>query len=37
LCKALLGHAVGDDVVVEAPEGQIVYRITKLDLPHING
>jgi transcription elongation factor GreA len=29
--KALMGHKVGDKVVVEAPSGAVTYKITKLD------
>ena len=29
--KALLGHKLGDKVVVEAPRGAMTYKITKLD------
>ena len=29
--KALMGHKVGDKVVVEAPNGAVTYKITKLD------
>lgn len=31
LGKALYGHGVGDEVVVEAPEGNIKYKIVAID------
>ncbi len=30
--KALIGHKVGDKVVVEAPRGNITFKIVKLDV-----
>ncbi len=30
--KALMGHKVGDKVVVEAPRGSITFKIVKLDV-----
>ncbi len=30
--KALMGHKVGDKVVVEAPRGEMTYKIVKIDV-----
>ena len=30
--KALMGHKVGDKVVVEAPRGEMTYKIVKIDI-----
>lgn len=30
--KALIGHKVGDKVVVEAPRGEMTYKIVKIDV-----